>query len=139
MWVEPLTPVARVEDPYTFDVIVRDGDGEPVAGVRCAVNVDARCGAFGEMIITNDHGGPKQRLRALVLLVREALNHANDLGLLHVETRVPPRLLDFARRMAGVRGVDRVNDTRIAGELAQIRSRMLDRTRPDGTELDDGV
>ena len=135
VWSEPLTADSRIRDPWTFDTIVRQGDGSPVAGVRCTVNTEARTGWFGDMIITDRYGGPKQTLRALVLLTREALRQANDLGIRRVRTEVPPRLLDFARRMTALQGDAMDADaarTLIAGELAQIRTRTLDTSDADG-------
>ena len=135
MWSEPLTAASVIRDAQTFDTIVRDSTGLRVAGVRCLVNVDARTGWFGEMRIDDNSGGVKQTARALVLMVREALRQAADLGIQHVRTEAPPRLVAFAQRMTNLGGRELDADgARIdfAGELAGIRTWTLDTSDGDG-------
>lgn len=134
MWAEPLTSdVIELDRHHFLAVVFAADDKRPVAEVRCAVNVAARSGAYGEMIITRKDGAPRQVLRALVLLTRAALAHAQELGITHVQTEVPDRLLDFARKMSGEPGA-RITDgkTIIAGDLAGIRTAALDRSDGDG-------
>lgn len=132
MWPEPLTTTIHEITKRRFRALVLDGDGQIVAGVDCVVN-EARCGAFGEMRIDSDAGAPRQRLRALVLLVRASLAHAAAAGVLHVETRAPARMADFAARMTGFAGVPRPDGAiRFAGDLGKIRTHTLDTTDANG-------
>jgi hypothetical protein len=137
MWEEPLTTgIETIDDHHYAAVVLQEGSRRPVAVAKCAVNTETRCGQYGAMIILDDNGGPKQTLRALVLLTREALRHAQELGITHVETEVPDRLKDFAQRLTALAG-DRValDATRFAGDLAQIRTRTLDTTDGNGDFL----
>ena len=126
---EPLTPTTRILDEHNLVAQVHAADGALVATAPFVVNLVAKYGAFGEMNITDDRGAPRQRQRALVLLVREALRVASDLGITHVETRAPARLFAFAERLTGMKngpgGLFR-------GEIAPIRSKTLDDTDETG-------
>jgi hypothetical protein len=137
MWGEPLTTEIEVLDDHHFAALVfQEGSRRPIALVKCAVNVNTRCGAYGEMNILDPDGGPRQVLRALVLLTRTALQHAQQIGITHVETEVPDRLIDFAQRLTALAGVELPNaGRRFAGDLAQIRTRTLDTTNADGDFL----
>ena len=135
VWSEPLTAGSVIRDAQTFDTIVRDATGKPVAGVRCLVNTDARTGWFGEMRIDDNAGGIKQNARALVLMVREALRQAADLGITHVRTEAPQRLVAFASCMTNMQGRQLDADgarNDFAGELAGIRTWTLDTSDADG-------
>lgn len=133
MWPEPLTPRTRRLDEHNLIAEVLAGDGAIVATAPYVVNVTARTGAFGTMEITDERGAPRQRVRALVLLVREALGVANDLGLVDVHTRAPARLAAFAERFTGPIAPRLELDTlEYRGDLAQIRSRALDETDATG-------
>lgn len=132
MWPEPLTTTIRAITPHRFRALVLDGDGQTVARVDCAIN-EARCGAFGAMRIDSDAGAPRQRLRALVLLVRASLAHAAAAGVVHVETRAPAPMADFAARMTGFAGAPRPDGAlRFAGDLGKIRTHALDTTDVNG-------
>jgi hypothetical protein len=135
MWPEPLTAVTEPIASRTVAVTASAADGTPIARVLCAHGGPARCGIFGEMRIIDDGGAPRQRARALVLLVREALRYAESIGIAHVATELPPGASDavrgFARRMSG-RIEDNVGELR--GELAAVRSHALDTTDADGNE-----
>lgn len=132
MWVEPLVASTAVAGSHTVAVTVAAGDGTIVARVLCAHGGAANCGFFGEMVILDAGGAPRQRARALVLLVREALRHAELLGITHVETEAPPRLRAFAARMCGLLHTNGV----FAGELSVVRSHNLLVTQADGSELE---
>ena len=67
-----------------------------------------------------------------MLLVREALRHAELLGITHVETEAPARLRAFAARMSGLMHANGV----FAGELSVVRSHNLRATAADGSELE---
>jgi hypothetical protein len=139
MWDEPLTAEPITINHHHFDTIVTAGDGRAVARVRCSVDARTRCGYFGEMNITDNDGAPRQRLRALVLLTRESLRHAQELGITRVRTDAPPRLADFARRLTGIDGEQRGATVRFVGDLAAIRSRTLDVTRDDGSDAEETI
>ncbi len=130
MWVEPLVAGAETAGSHTVAVSVAAGDGSVVARVLCAYNRVAGCGFFGEMVIVDASGAPRQRTRALVLLVREALRYAETLSIARVETEAPARLRAFAARMSGLAHTDGV----FAGELSAVRSYNLRVTEADGTE-----
>ncbi len=135
MWAEPLAAVAVDLDEHQFRVDVLAGDGWLVAAVLCVVNREACTGFYGTMEILDDQGGARQNLRALVLLTREALRHAQALGIQHVRTEAPTRLVPFARLMSNVQGepIDAAGTrTHIHGELAQIRTHNLQVTDADG-------
>src|SRR2546423_13515005 len=107
MWIEPLTAVVRELDEHMFGVAVVDGDGTVCAHVRVAYSVEIATGCFGAIVMDDASGAPRQRLRAMVLLVREALRHAQQtLGLQHAFTEAPRRLQPFASRMFGIDGDD---------------------------------
>jgi hypothetical protein len=134
VWSEPLTPASTDRDAHTFDTIVRDASGKPVAAVRCIVNRQARTGFFGEMRIDDDAGGPRQKARALVLMTREALAHAAQLGIQHVRTELPQRMQAFAERISGrtaqpLAGADYLE---LRGDLATIRTHALENSDADG-------
>lgn len=126
MWPEPLTARAVPTGRHSGDVFVVDAQRNPVAVVSCAHNAAAGWGVFGEMRILDDSGGPRQRVRALVLLVREALRYADQIGVSHVRTEAPARLEAFAARMCGLTP-ERPSPNRrtFVGELHAARSTAL--------------
>ena len=132
MWTDPLTP--RVEDAgkYAFDAIVADAAGRDVARVRCAINIDAACGVFGEMELLDASATPRQRLRALVLLIREALRHGADIGITTVAADTPPHLEAFVSRISGMTPARLGGPRRFRGELHAVRTRALDETDANG-------
>jgi hypothetical protein len=131
MWPEPLTAVTEPVASHTVAVTVRAADGAPVARVLCAYGTQVRCGIFGEMQIVDARGAPRQRARALVLLVREALRYAAAIGVTRVETEAPPRLRAFAARMSGLVH----QGGHFAGDLREVRAHHLQATDADGNEL----
>jgi hypothetical protein len=132
-WTEPLTADARDTDAYNFIATVTDAAGVKCAAVPCAVNRAAGCGMFGAMEIIDQDGAPRQRIRAMVLLVRTALQYAGSIGVRRVETELPDdRLLDFAARLTGREPERRGVRLYFAGDLADIRSRTLEETNGDG-------
>lgn len=133
MWAEPLTATTERTDTHTVTVTVRDSAGLPVAAVPCAFNARAGFGVFGEMRLLDDGGGPRQKLRALVLLTREALRYADALGLTHVSTEAPERLVPFASRLAGIDGVEAGRRRVFATELHTARTATLRATSDDGS------
>ena len=133
MWPEPLLADSESLDTHTIAVTVRHAGGRPVAGVICAYNAGAGFGVFGEMRVLDEGGGPRQTVRALVLLVREALAYAAGLGLTQVNTEAPERLRPFASRMSGLDG-SRVAGRRVySAELHAVRSAALRGSRDDGS------
>ncbi len=136
MWPEPLLADVRELDSHTVAVTVHHGAGGPVAGVICAYNAEAGFGVFGEMRVLAEDGGPRQTVRALVLLVRTALDYAHRLGIGHVSTEAPERLHPFASRMAGVEGTRVAGRRLYAGELHAIRSAALAASRDNGSFRD---
>ena len=134
MWIEPLTPSARATSEFEFVVTVSAGDGTGVAEVRCPHSAAAAFGYFGEMSILDAGGGVRQTMRALVLLVREALRYAAEIGITRVRTDVPPRLRAFAGQLSGIdAGVAPGGRTgALAGALHEIRSHALLASDGDG-------
>ncbi len=125
MWNEPLTATTRQIDDYTIVVTARAADGIECAAVTCVYNAGAGFGIFGEMRVLDDTGAPRQRLRALVLLTREALRFAADNGITRVHTEAPARLEQFAAAMCGI-APDSAGDRRtFAGELHAVRTHAL--------------
>ena len=107
-------------------MIALDGAGRTVASVPCAHNAAAGWGVFGEMRVVAEDGGPRQRVRALVLLVREALRYAEQIGVTHVRTEAPARLELFAARMCGLTPERPSPDRRtFTGELHVARTAAL--------------
>ncbi len=143
MWPEPLTADTTLTGEHTFTVTTRAGDGRAVAQVLALHNTDAGYGLFGEMQIIDPNGGPRQRVRALALLVRQALHTAADLGITRAHTDVDatrPALLDFARRMAGRPGYHADRDRiRIGGLIHEMRTAALDATDADGNLTGDPI
>lgn len=126
MWPEPLTARAVPTGRYSVDVIAVAGDGRTVAAVPCAHNAAAGWGVFGEMRILDSGGAPRQRVRALALLVREALSYAGELGITHVRTETPARLEAFAARMCGLAPQPLPGGRRVfSGELQAARTAAL--------------
>ncbi len=132
MWSEPLTPETATVDTHTVAVTVRDSTGATVAEVHCLHNARAGFGVFGEMRLLDARGAPRQRVRALVLLVREALRYAESIGVTHVTTEAPERLRAFAARMSGLPGTPSGARHHFAAELHAVRSAALRATREDG-------
>ena len=142
MWAEPLRTAVDDTSEHEFTVRTLDGAGVPVAEVKCGIHRPSRCGIFGEMRALRDDGAPRQRARALVLLVRASLDHAASLGIRKVSTDVPagPALRDFAAELTGLAGVDRFGGRarRYFGDLADIRSRVLQTHDDDGRVREGG-
>jgi hypothetical protein len=136
MWAEPLTADTTPIGDCTVAVTVRAGDGAPVASVRCAVNRADGFAIFGEMNIDDPSGAPRQRLRALVLLVREALRYGAEIGVVSACTEAPLRMAAFAARMTGQPGEPFGPRVRFAGELHVMRSATLNATDPRGEFLE---
>jgi hypothetical protein len=132
MWSEPLNAVTESVASHTVRVVVRDGIGRTVAEVLCAHNADAGFGVFGTMRIVAAGGGPRQRLRACVLLTREALRYAESLGITHVHTDAPARLVPLAARLSGMAGEDAGAMRRFSGELHVARTATLSESDADG-------
>ncbi|MBF6601268.1 MAG: hypothetical protein IVW36_12245 [Dehalococcoidia bacterium] len=135
MWSEPLTPTSTDEGPHTFATTVHDATGATIATASCTVNTEARSGFFGEMQLLNHAGGPKQIERALTLLVRASLAHAAALGIQHVHTRVPHRLLAFSRRACGRPALPLTAGGSLSllhGDLADIHSHLLEHSDAHG-------
>jgi len=132
MWAEPLTAETVVLDAYSCAVVAYAGDGLPVARVLCAYNVPAGTGVFGEMSVVDQGGGPRQRIRALVLLVREALRFGAEIGIVSAHTDAPPRLAAFAARMSGLPGEPFGPYVRFGAALHVMRSAALNATDPRG-------
>jgi hypothetical protein len=132
MWTEPLTVTATQTRDAEYVVGVHAGDGALVAMVPVATGANNRCGFFGEMNILDQNGGPRQRLRALALLVRGAIRYAAQIGIEHGETSVPDvRLRAFAEKMSGV-AVDARGELR--GALERMHTNVLDVTDEDGND-----
>ena len=111
-------------------VVVDDAVG-PVAGVPICINTETRCGAFGAMEVSTD-GAPRQRVRAMVLLVREALRFAAEQGIVTVETPTPPRMVAFASRLTGLTPEQMGAGFHFRGDLARIRTRTLEESDANG-------
>lgn len=141
MWSEPLA--VRVEDAgaYAFDAIVADGGGRDVARARCAINRGARCGVFGEMVVLDGAGSPRQRLRALVLLIREALRYGAEIGITDVAAETPEALEPLVSRLSGVTPSRAGGRRRYRLALHAARTRVLDETDDSGelTGRDGGI
>lgn len=134
MLPEPLTATTRILDAHNLIAQVHAADGSLAADAPYVVNIVAKCGSFGEMNIRDQRAAPRQRARCLVLLVREALQTANMLGVVYVETRAPDRLTAFAARLTGIAAPDRLDAAHVhfRGSLAEIRTRTLDETDETG-------
>jgi hypothetical protein len=134
MWPEPLSAdVARLT-PTLVLIRARDGQGNAIAGVLAAHGPTSA--VFGEMTVTDRNGGPRQRVRALALMVREALRYAAEIGIRDAYTDVDetrPALLAFARRIAGRAGErTRPRHARIGGQIYDMRSAALNASDADG-------
>src|SRR3954467_2168985 len=103
LWSEPLTVDVIDTNEHRYDVRIREGTGALVAALRIEYSLRARSAACGELRVLDATGGPKQKRRALVLLLREALHHAQDLGLQQGCALVLPALTDIAERISGQR------------------------------------
>ena len=133
MWPEPLAARVIPTDRYRVEVVVENAEGWTVAAVSCAYNEAAGWGSFGEMRITAAAGAPKQRVRALVMLVREALRYADAIGIRHVRTEASPRYAAFAARMCGFDGGPPARRHIFSGHLHAARTAALSASRPDGS------
>ena len=133
MWPEPLIASTERVDTHTVAVTSRDSSGVPVAAVICVHNARAGFGIFGEMRLLDDRGGPRQRVRALVLLVREALRYADTLGITRVSTEAPERLVPFVSRLAGVEGVRIARKRIFEIDLYHARTATLRASGDDGS------
>jgi hypothetical protein len=133
MWPEPLLAGSEDIASHTVAVTVRDGAGVPIAAVLCAHNAAAGFGVFGEMRILDSSGAPRQRSRALVLLVREALRYADAAGITRVRTEAPDGMQPFAVRMSGIDGRRLGRKWVFEGELHAVRTAALAASRDDGS------
>ena len=135
MWEEPLTTSIDTADAHHFTVRAYAGDGrKPIAEVRCSLNRTARCAAYGEMIITDRNGAPRQTERAMVLMVRAALQHAQENGAQYAMAEVPEKMIEFTQRLSGLTGapVGKTASRLFFGDLTEMRSATLDTTDADG-------
>lgn len=132
MWDEPLSNAIRTIDAHRYQAIVHDGRGRVVAQAPCIVNTETRCGFYGAMQIIDPNGGMRQRRRALVLLTRAALAHAQAIGIVDVRTDVPDALREFAEIFTGP--LTRREGARFTarGDVRNILQRALERTDANG-------
>jgi len=139
MWPEPLIPASEddASDPKRFRTVVRAGDRTvAVAALEVIISPRARFATCGELTILDATGAPQQRVRALVLLMREALRRAAELNIQHVYADVPDRLRDFLFRCFGI-DTDLLPSRRdgwraMEIDLATLRSLLLDRSDANG-------
>lgn len=135
MWLEPLIARVIYRSETSVLVSILDADDIPVAAVACAVNTRAGCGMFGAIEFLEPGGTRAQQMRAMVMLTRGALDHAAELGVTRVSTiNIPPTMRDFAERMSGLRVSVRGGQLHMTGDLADIRTHILDTTDSDGNE-----
>jgi hypothetical protein len=102
VWADPLRPAFR-DDARGYNVAIVDNERTLVALLRVDVYGSGRrriAWAQGASI-TDDNGAPKQKLRALALLVRGALQHAVQLGIPHVRADVTPQLTALVKKITG--------------------------------------
>ena len=131
-WPEPLRAEARNINQQRYIVLLITGEGQHVGNVLCTIDRRTRCGTMHELTLTDDGGAPRQRLRGLVLMVREAFRHAADAGITRGSTDAPEQMREFAARMLGFEGRPRGDRTRFSGDVATMRSHILGVTDGDG-------
>ena len=133
VWSEPLTADSEDQNAHTFATTLRDATGRPLAGVVCAVNREARTLWVGDMLIGDQTGTLRQRIRGLVLMARELFAHAADLGLVHARTVAPAAIAPLARRVSGLAGDTNADGTvTFTGTLVDVRTRTLENTDATG-------
>jgi hypothetical protein len=134
MWPEPLAATARDIDEYRFAVDLTDGSGTTVATVACLVNRGARCGYLADLNITAPNGAPRQIRRAIVLAVREACRHAQALGITSTHAEFTPAMRVLGERLAGRAAEPHGPRFRVAVDLAQTCSHLLNTTDNQGND-----
>ena len=132
VWSEPLAASTIDTQPNRYQVRVTQGDGSLVAALR--IDWRGNRATCGELRVLDANGGPRQKRRALVLLLRAALHHAQDLGVQYGTVLVMPAMQDIAERLAG-RQAQIVNSdgaSFFTGEIAEWRTRALEVSDADG-------
>jgi len=127
-----LTPDITRPGPHTAVIRLREGAGDVVADVTCAYSRASATGALGELRVRRAGLTARERVRALVLLVREALRLADELGLARVLTEAPADAVPLARRLAGIDGAEAGGRRLFHAELAAVRTHVLTTTTADG-------
>jgi len=128
----PLTPDITHPSPHTAVIRLRDGAGDVIADVTCVYSRAAATGALGELRVRRAGLTARERVRALVLLVREALALADHLGLTRVLTEASAEAVPLARRLAGSDGAEAGGRRLFLAELATVRTHVLTTTTPAG-------
>ena len=102
VWAEPLRPAFR-DDADGYAVAVVDNERTLCAAVRIDVR-DAgrrRVATCNTLRVLDQSGAPRQKIRALVILMRAALQHAQQLGATHAQAYVTPQMLALAMKITG--------------------------------------
>jgi len=137
-WPEPLAARTRDTDAG-YNVIITAGDGTRVAGLQIDVygagrRKNALCGALR---ITDNNGAARQRVRALALLMREALRHAVELGVVYARADATPDMVQLAKRVTGhqPRREQPVATTIFTGKIIDWWQHASEATDGDGNVL----
>jgi hypothetical protein len=132
-WTEPLRADARDISPRRYAVLLFTGDGQIVANAQVYVDQVNRAGLLHEIHVTDRDGGPRQVRRGMVLIIREALRHAADLGIQEARGIVTPNMRELVAELTGARPRTLGPDLEIfEAPLADARSRSLERSDGDG-------
>jgi len=123
-WSEPLTARVVVVEPWHFRADVLAGDGNRVAALHVTYS-DASASARG-LRLTDPNGAPRQKVRAVLLLTRAALDFAAGLGIRRVHADAAPRLARLAQRVFGDQGeLDTAGNLHVRAELYEARSNAI--------------
>lgn len=133
MWTDPLAVTIQPVSPTRYRVIARDALRTVVGVATVHVGPTARTGYFGEMRVDAD-GAPRQRVRCMVLLIREAIRHAQDIGLTYGDSHPTPALRAFVARITGHDPFPVGDTATVGGQIAELRSQIFERTTADGDE-----
>lgn len=100
-WADPLRPAFR-DDASGYTVGVVDNERQLVATVRIdTYGRGRRRLAWCRTLRVQSDGAPRQKVRALVLLMRAALQHAAQLGIVYGRAEATPQMLALAKKITG--------------------------------------
>ena len=138
-WTEPLTAEARTINARRFVVVLTTGGGMIIGTADCYLDRANRWGYLHEITITDRNGAPRQVRRAIVLAIREAMRYGAEHGIQRCAGQVSPELRDLVAALTDADERPRSGRYYMTADLATARTRLLDRTEPDGTPKDDQV
>ena len=130
-WSEPLRASSYDLEKGLRQVEVRDGDGVLALSVQYKYWLEHGTSALGEIVAHSKEGTARQRVRAFVLLTREAVRSARALGIRYAHAEAVPEMRAIAEAAFDVMA-DAGGRATWTGELADLEAKGRAKTEEDG-------